>query len=299
MIENMENCKSNNLREELLKDFNWEDFLYETKKLAEKLPSEDKERLKELAELAYVAEDDLEDKFMFWYSFGSTTISKKYSGLPVDIYLSQNVDYLYRTGKVKVFLNNFEHDKDSVDMCIIENGKCYQIEFDNIGFDDETINEVIRFVYNNRYLIQVEVFGHSINSDLYIKGSEFASPGLISNQFEKAKKILTNEEKTNLMKWWDESSILKDALDEEFNYNYFSRMHYLYHKELRFGQMQVIFSEWFKNKYNRDYFSESNISMPIKIDEFFKEIGKNNNQHEKKEKFDIYKFLDDYKKWNK
>lgn len=295
----MENCKSNNLREELLKDFNWEDFLYETKKLAEKLPSEDKERLKELAELAYVAEDDLEDKFMFWYSFGSTTISKKYSGLPVDIYLSQNVDYLYRTGKVKVFLNNFEHDKDSVDMCIIENGKCYQIEFDNIGFDDETINEVIRFVYNNRYLIQVEVFGHSINSDLYIKGSEFASPGLISNQFEKAKKILTNEEKTNLMKWWDESSILKDALDEEFNYNYFSRMHYLYHKELRFGQMQVIFSEWFKNKYNRDYFSESNISMPIKIDEFFKEIGKNNNQHEKKEKFDIYKFLDDYKKWNK
>ena len=265
MIENMEGCKKN-----FLKDFIWEDFLSETKKIAEKLPNEDKERLKELAELAYAAEDDLEDKFMFWYSFGAIRICKKDSGLPVDIYLSQNDEYLYRTGKVKVFLNNFEHDKNSVDMCIIENGKCYQIEFDKIGFDDETINEIIRFTYNNRFLLQCVVFGH-YNSELYIKGGEFASPGLISNQFEEAKKIIRDEEKTNLMKWWDESSTLKDALDEEFNYNYFSRMHYLYHKELRFGQMQVIFSEWFKNKYNRDYFSESNITMPIKIEEFFKE----------------------------
>ena len=296
MIENIESCKSNNCKKELLKDFNWEDFLSETKKLAEKLPNEDKDRLNELAEQAYVAEDDLEDKFMFWYSFGATKISKEISGLPIDIFVSQNVDYLYRTGKVKVFLNNFEHDKDSIDMCIIENGKCYQMEFDKIGFDDKTINEVIRFVYNNRYLIQAEVFGHSINSDLYIKGSEFASIGLISNQFENVKSILNDEEMANMMKWWDESSTFKDALDEEFNYNYFSRMHYLYHKNIRYGQMQVIFYEWFKKKYSRDYFSERNISMPFKIDEFFKEIGKNNNQPEKYEKFDIYKFLEDYNK---
>ena len=298
MIENMESCKSNNCKKELLNDFNWEDFLSETKKLAEKLPNEDKDRLKELVEQAYVANDDLEDKFYFWYSFGASKICKDDSGLPVDVYISQNVDYLYRTGKVKVFLNNFEHDKDSVDMCIIENGKCYQMEFDKIGFDDETINEVIRFTYNNRFLLQSEVFGH-YNRELYIKGGELVNPGYTRSQFLKVRKIVTDEEMTNMNKWWGESALPESSLDEEFNYNYFSRMHYLYHKELRFGQMQVIFSEWFKKKYNYDYFGERDITMPIKIDEFFKEIGKNNNQPEKYEKFDVYKFLEEYNKTKK
>ena len=295
MIEKMENCKSKNWKEELLKGFCWEDFLRETKKLAEKLPNKDRDRLKELAEQAYVAEDDLEDKFMFWYSFGATKISKEISGLPIDIFVSQNVDYLYRTGKVKVFLNNFEHDKDSIDMCIIENGKCYQMEFDKIGFDDEIINEVIRFSYNNRFLLQSEVFGY-YNRELYIKGGEFVNPGYIRSQFVQVKKIVKDEEMNNMKKWWGDSFLPESYLDEEFNYNYFSRMHYLYHKELRFGQMQVIFSEWFKNKYNYDYFGERDITMPIKIDEFFKEIGENNNQPEKYEKFDVHKFLEDYNK---
>ena len=99
MIENTENCKSKNLKKELLKDFIWEDFLSETKKIAEKLPNGDKDRLKELAEQAYVANDDLEDKFMFWYSFGASKICKEDSGLPVDIYISQNVDYYLKEHK--------------------------------------------------------------------------------------------------------------------------------------------------------------------------------------------------------
>lgn len=293
MIENMESCKSNNCKKELLKNFYWEDFLCKTKKLAEKLPNGDKDRLKELAEQAYVANDDLEDKFYFWYSFGASKICKEDSGLPVDIYISQNVDYLYRTGKVKVFLNNFEYDKDSVDMCIIENGKCYQIEFDKIGFDGETINEVIRFAYNNRFLLQCEVFGH-YNSELYIKGGEFVNPGYTRSQFLKVRKIVTDEEMTNMNKWWGESALPESSLDEEFNYNYFSRMHYLYHKELRFGQMQVIFSEWFKKKYNYDYFGERDITMPIKIDEFFKEIKKSKDQPEVRRKLKLSEFLVDY-----
>ena len=137
------------------------------------------------------------------------------------------------------------------------------------------------------------------NRELYIKGSDFVDPGLIRSQFARVREIVNDEEKTNMMKWWDELSLVKSALNAEFSYNYFSRMHYLYHKELRFGQIQIIFDEWFKKKYNRDYFTQYDIFMPIKIDEFFKEIGGNNNQLEKYEKFDVYKFLEDYNKSKK
>ena len=137
--------------------------------------------------------------------------------------------------------------------------------------NDEIIHKIDQI--DNRFLLQSEVFGH-YNRELYIKGGEFVNPGYTRSQFLKVRKIVTDEEVTNMNKWWGESALPESSLDEEFNYNYFSRMHYLNYKELRFGQMQVIFSEWFKKKYSYDYFSERDITMPIKIDEFFKEMDK-------------------------
>ena len=278
-----------------MENYKWEDFLKETEEIAKNLPNEIRDRLVKISGWAYETEDNLEDKFWFWYSFGAKRISKKDSGLPVDICISQNADYLYRTGKVKVFLDNYEYDKNSVDICIIENGKVYQMEFDKIGFNDEVINGVIRFAYNNRFLLQAEALGYS-NRELYIKGSEFVYSELINRQLEEVKKIVKDEDKSNMEKWWDKDSIFKNTLEEEFNYNYFQRMHCLYHKSLRFGQMKVIFSEWFKKKYNCDYFYEDDKTMIVKIDEFFKEIRNSNEQLFNNKKFSVQKFLEDYNK---
>lgn len=269
MTENMGNYKG--WKKEYLKDFYWEDFLCETKKLAEKLPNGDKDRLKKLAELAYVANDDLEDKFMFWYSFGATIITKEISGLPIDIFVSQNEDYLYRTGKYKVFFK-ISNDEESVDLGVVENGKYYQKEFDVQEISDEIVNSIIRFTFNNDYLLKNYVFGH-YNTELMIPGCEFADIEKINKQFVAVRDILTMEERF-CIDYKPSKDLRIKELQVEFNYNYLSRMHKLYFRELRFGQFLCIFTNWYDKKYNKDYFYTNDIEMTYAIDEFIKEMIK-------------------------
>ncbi len=273
MIENTTNDrKEDNNKKDFLKDFNWEYFLSEVKVLAEKLPSEDRDRLIELARLAYIAEDNLEDKFWFNYSFGAARITKEESELPIDIFVSQEIDYLYRTGKVKVFFK-ISKNEESVDLGIVENGKYYQKEFDKQDISDETINKIINFTFNNRYLLQAYTLGY-YNFKIMIKGYELVNTDKINNQIEGVKKLVTAEELSKMEKWWGKEAEFNSGLNAEFNYNYLSRLHKLYFKEFRFGQMLYIFTDWYKKRYNSDYFAEKDTKMANIILEFITDISK-------------------------
>jgi hypothetical protein len=274
MIENTANNRKedNNHKNDFLAVFNWENFLNETKMLAEKLPDEDKGRLVELAKSAYTAEDTLEDKFWFNYSFGAARITKEESELPIDIFVSQDIDYLYRTGKVKVFFK-ISKNEESIDLGIVENGKYYQKEFDKQDISDETINKIINFTFNNRYLLQAYTLGY-YNFKIMIKGYELVNTDKINNQIEGVKKLVTAEELSKMEKWWGKEAEFNSGLNAEFNYNYLSRLHKLYFKEFRFGQMLYIFTDWYKKRYNSDYFAEKDTEMANIILEFITDISK-------------------------
>lgn len=217
--------------------------------------------------------DDMIDEMQHYYSFGALRLDREYTGLKVDVFLCQNEEYLLETGKFKVFFKvNDNHTYGSEGYGIIENGDFYMKDFDKCTLHNHDIDDIIRFVYNNNFYLQLLVFdGSAIRWDKFIKGYNYISDEkTLYNQLEAGKERLTSAGivPKQMSKWWNRSSRLNTGIDAEFCHNLMKRIHRLYYSELRYGQFMFIFDSWFRDMYDRDYFSVPDMEMPRVINTF-------------------------------
>ena len=217
--------------------------------------------------------DDLIDEMQHYYSFGALRLDPKQTGLSIDIYLCQNQDYLIETGKYKVFFYaTDEHQYGSEGYGIIENGDVYIKNFENCVVPNCVIDDIIRFIYNNNFYLQLLVFdAGEFRYIKFIKDHNYITDGkMLYAQLNSAKEILRDvgRKLEEMHKWWDRDHRLKTGIDAEFCHNLIKWKHRQYYKELRFGQFMYLFDSWYRDIYDRDYFSLPDTSMPRIIDIF-------------------------------